>query len=173
MIGQCFNANLNMETLVLDPLSKLGGEELKALPFGGLELMTAYGAAVESLNEDSTVIDLIPPDFYRRSDRRAFNKRMITTTVFTLIAIVASGVALFDFRNERHRLAGDYQDKIAGMEPYAVVLEKGIKNFRFLCALWSDQRQALSVVIGCFAAQGKDVKKAFRNIHNKPKCQAP
>lgn len=111
-----FLANhLHVEALPLAPLAALPWKCEKNLPFGGLELTVPFGAAIQGELANAYKVDLSPPGYYERIERKRLMRRLMTTGAF---ALFAGGIAFAAARNRAEitsRLVSAYEEALLGI----------------------------------------------------------
>lgn len=145
-LAQYLYVNLNVEVGVLNPIAALAKSDLKGLPFGGLELVTPFGAAVQSDVDGGYKIDLTPETHYRKVERRRLVRNIITTGVLALATAGLGAASYLALQDNRDHLAAAYKDANEQMRPQVKDLREKDKKLTILAAFLDDPSGALPVL---------------------------
>ncbi len=145
-LGQYLYVNLNAPVMTLNPVGTVGGEEIRQLPFGGLELTVPFGAAIQNLTEGAVRPDLIPADYYQRLERRMLARRGAITGVLALLLIGLGTGAGIKHRLQENRLTKAYDETNEILRPHVSKLKDQEAKLNILEGFLDDPSNALAVL---------------------------
>ncbi len=158
-LEQYLYVNLNLEVEVLNPAAVMKAGPLKSLPFGGLELATVFGAAIQRRLKGAYRLDLTPDGHYRAIERRRTIRRFATTGTLALIVGGLGVAALSEMRRQRAFLVAQYVEATEQMRPRVSRLREEEKKLTILRAFLDDPTSALATLdaVGGYPMMGRRV----------------
>lgn len=157
-LDRLLGAELDMEIEIFNPVASLACAKDVTLPFGGLSLTAAYGAALGALREGAVAMDLTPPAYYKAIARRRLLKRLTATSALFVIASVCSGAAFVHYRDIQSTQFKAYADINGRMTKNVKTLRDKDRKLVIIRRYLNDPNGALPVlesITGSSAVPGR------------------
>lgn len=145
-LGQYLFVNLNLPVTTLNPVAGLEGAETKDLPFGGLELVAAFGAAIQDAGTPSICLDLVPAAYYRRLDQRRLIRSIGVSALFLAVALILALSSFSKYQKVQDQVAQAYESINREMIPVVDKVKGDEEKLQILRRFIDDPTDALKVI---------------------------
>lgn len=147
-LGQYLHGALSLEAQIINPVGALPGAAALKFPFGGLELVIAFGGVLATSQSVEGIyrLDLTPTEYYRQLARKRIARQLSVTGVLLVVTLALSAWTYYNFQGIRAQELAAYDEINNKIKPKVTELEEMKSKLAIMRRFTKDPNSALSVL---------------------------